>query len=51
MIEVINWLAYDPKAAVGEDFEGIAQMRLEAAMQPEVRRSFEAMFPPPASGT
>jgi 2-hydroxymuconate-semialdehyde hydrolase len=47
MVEVINWFAYDPKAAVGEDLEGIAQMRLEAAMQPEVRRSFEAMFPPP----
>ncbi len=47
MIELINWFAYDPKAAVGEDLEGIAQMQLEAAMQPEVRRSFEAMFPPP----
>lgn len=47
MVEIINYFAYDPKAAVGEDLEGIAKMRLEAAMQPEVRRSFEAMFPPP----
>lgn len=47
MKELINWFAYDPKAAVGEDLDKIAQMRLEAAMQPEVRRSFEAMFPPP----
>lgn len=47
MKELINWFAYDPQAAVGEDLDKIAQMRLEAAMQPEVRRSFEAMFPPP----
>lgn len=47
MKELINWFAYDPKSAVGEDLDKIAKMRLEAAMQPEVRRSFEAMFPPP----
>lgn len=47
MGDLINWFAYDPKAAVGSDLDKIAQMRLEAAMQPEVRRSFEAMFPPP----
>lgn len=47
MKELINWFAYDPKAAVGEDLDKIARMRLEAAMQPEVRRSYEAMFPPP----
>lgn len=47
MRELIDWFAYDPKAAVGDDLDKIAQMRLEAAMQPEVRRSFEAMFPAP----
>lgn len=47
MAEVINWFAYDPESAVGGDLEKIAEMRLEAAMQPQVRRSFEAMFPSP----
>ncbi|MBA2715240.1 MAG: alpha/beta fold hydrolase [Rubrobacteraceae bacterium] len=47
MKELINWFAYDPRAAVGEDLDRIAKMRLEAAVRPEVRRSFEAMFAPP----
>jgi 2-hydroxymuconate-semialdehyde hydrolase len=47
MVQVINYFAYDPQATVGDDLRKIAEMRLEAAMQPEVRRSFEAMFPPP----
>ena len=47
MVELINLFAYDPKAAVGDDLEKIAGIRMEAAMRPEVRRSFEAMFPPP----
>ncbi|MGH3089251.1 MAG: alpha/beta fold hydrolase [Rubrobacteraceae bacterium] len=47
MKEVINYFAYDPKATVGDDLDNIARMRTEAAMTPEVRRSFEAMFPPP----
>ncbi len=47
MVELINRFAYDPQAAVGDDLEKIAGIRMEAAMRPEVRRSFEAMFPPP----
>ncbi len=47
MKEVINYFAYDPEATVGGDLDNIAEMRTEAAMTGEVRRSFEAMFPPP----
>ncbi len=43
MRQVIRWFAFDP-AFVGDRLEEIARMRLEAALQPEVRRSFEAMF-------
>lgn len=47
MAELINWFAYDPRAAVGEDLKSIAEARTQSALQPEVRRSFEAMFTPP----
>lgn len=47
MKTIINYFAYDPEATVGGDLDKIAAMRAEAANTPEVRRSFEAMFPPP----
>ena len=47
MVELIERFAYDPRATVGDDLERIAEIRMEAAMRPEVRRSFEAMFPAP----
>lgn len=47
MAEIINWFAYDPHAAVGGDLKSIAEARTRSALQPEVRRSFEAMFTPP----
>lgn len=43
---MISWFAHDP-ATVGGDLNEIARMRLEAAMVPQVRRSFSAMFPSP----
>jgi 2-hydroxymuconate-semialdehyde hydrolase len=46
MAQILRWFAYDP-AVVGDDLEGIARMRLETAMNPEIRRSFSAMFPAP----
>lgn len=46
MTRLIGWFAYDP-AAVGGDLEDIAKMRLEAAMKPDIQRSFSSMFPEP----
>ena len=46
MAKILSWFAYDP-SAVGGDLEGIAEMRLEAALKPEVRRSYASMFPSP----
>ena len=46
MAQVITWFAYDASILSGR-LEAIAQARFEAAMQPDVRRSFEAMFPAP----
>jgi 2-hydroxymuconate-semialdehyde hydrolase len=46
MARILSWFAYDP-SIVGDDLEEIARMRLEAAMDPGVRRSFSAMFPAP----
>ncbi len=46
MARILQWFAYD-SSVVGEDLEGIARMRLEAAMKPGVRRSYSAMFPAP----
>ncbi|GIK37828.1 MAG: 2,6-dioxo-6-phenylhexa-3-enoate hydrolase [Chloroflexota bacterium] len=46
MAQVITWFVHDV-GIVSSRLEAIAQARFEAAMQPEVRRSFEAMFPAP----
>lgn len=46
MAKILGWFAYD-SSVVGDDLEGIARMRLEAAMNPDVRRSYSAMFPAP----
>jgi 2-hydroxymuconate-semialdehyde hydrolase len=41
---IIGWFLYDP-AFLGDRLEAIARTRYEAAMNPEVQRSFQAMFP------
>jgi 2-hydroxymuconate-semialdehyde hydrolase len=46
LAQAITWFVYDAGIVSGR-LEAIAQARFEAAMQPEVRRSFEAMFPAP----
>jgi 2-hydroxymuconate-semialdehyde hydrolase len=46
MAQVISNFAYDP-ATVGDDLDEIARVRLRAAMEPDVARSFAAMFPAP----
>lgn len=46
MAQAITWFVYDT-GIVSSRLEAIAQARFEAAMQPNVRRSFEAMFPAP----
>lgn len=46
MARILGWFAYD-SSVVGDDLDAIARMRLEAAMNPGVRRSFSAMFPAP----
>lgn len=46
MAKMLSWFAYDPMV-VGGDLDEIAKMRLDAALNPEVRRSFASMFPPP----
>jgi len=43
MRQVVRWFAFDPDF-VGDRLEEIVRIRLETAMQPQVRRSFEAMF-------
>ncbi len=43
MRQLVRGLASDPDL-VGDRLEEIARMRLEAALEPQVRRSFEAMF-------
>lgn len=47
MGQLINYFAYDPQSTLGGDLQNIARMRTEAALTPDVRRSFEAMFPAP----
>lgn len=42
----IRWFAYDDHF-ISDRLEAITEMRYQAAMQPEVRRSYEAMFPSP----
>lgn len=46
MKNAIRWFAFDEGFIQGR-LEEIARMRLEAALRPEVRRSFEAMWPRP----
>ncbi|HEY8341987.1 MAG TPA: alpha/beta hydrolase [Calditerricola sp.] len=46
MAQLIRWFAYDERI-VGDQLERISQMRFAAAMDPAVRRSYEAMFPAP----
>lgn len=42
----IRWFSYD-EGFIRERLDEVAQMRLEAALRPEVRRSFESLFPAP----
>ena len=42
----IRWFVYDD-AFLADRLDGIAKTRFEAAMNPDVQRSFEAMFPAP----
>lgn len=46
MAQIIRWFAYDERI-VEDQLDRISQMRFEAAMDPAVRRSYEAMFPAP----
>lgn len=46
LAQIIRWFVYDP-ASVGGDLDTIARDRLQAALDPVVRRSYEAMFPAP----
>lgn len=46
MAQIIRWFSYEEKI-VGDQLREIAHARYEAAMKPEVRRSYAAMFPPP----
>jgi 2-hydroxymuconate-semialdehyde hydrolase len=43
---LIRWFVYD-KAFLADKLDSIAQTRFEAAMNPDVERSFKAMFPAP----
>lgn len=43
---IIRWFVYDD-AFLGDRLDAIAKSRYEAAMNPDVRRSFMAMFPAP----
>lgn len=48
MKNLIRWFIYDDSNLVsGEQMEEMARNRFQAAMRPEVRRSFEAMWPRP----
>lgn len=42
----IRWFSYD-ESFIGDRLDEVARMRLEAAMEPEVRRSYESLFPAP----
>ncbi len=46
LANMISWFSYNQNTNK-EQLNEIAKMRYEATMQPEVRRSFEAMFPAP----
>jgi 2-hydroxymuconate-semialdehyde hydrolase len=43
---IIRWFVYDD-AFLADRLDSIAQTRFEAAMNPDVQRSFKAMFPAP----
>lgn len=43
---IIRWFVYDD-AFLGDRLDGIAKTRYEAAMNPDVQKSFRAMFPAP----
>lgn len=43
---IIRWFVYDD-AFIEKQLDSITTARYQASMQPEVRRSFEAMFPAP----
>jgi 2-hydroxymuconate-semialdehyde hydrolase len=45
---IFHWFVYD-ETFIADRLDAIAKARYEAAMKPEVRRSFEAMFPAPRS--
>ncbi|MBS0445237.1 MAG: alpha/beta fold hydrolase [Proteobacteria bacterium] len=42
----IRWFSYD-EGFIADRLDEVARMRLEAALRPEVRRSFESLFPAP----
>lgn len=46
MAQIITWFTYD-EGFISNQLKEIARMRFEAAMNPQVRHSFEAMFPAP----
>lgn len=46
MRQIITWFSWH-EGPQGEQLDAIAKMRFEAAMSPDVRRSFRAMFPAP----
>ncbi|RAK14960.1 2-hydroxymuconate-semialdehyde hydrolase [Anoxybacillus vitaminiphilus] len=46
MAQIIRWFAYD-ESFIEDQLDNISKMRFEAAMNPAVRRSYEAMFPQP----
>ncbi len=46
MAQMIRWFAYD-ESFIEDQLDNISKMRFEAAMNPAVRRSYEAMFPQP----
>jgi 2-hydroxymuconate-semialdehyde hydrolase len=46
MAQIISWFSYN-RNLLGDQLQDIARMRFEAAMDPEVRKAFAAMFPGP----
>ena len=46
MKNAIRWFSFD-EGFIEDRLDEVARMRLEAAMRPDVRRSYEALFPAP----
>lgn len=46
MKNAIRWFSFD-EGFIEDRLDEVARMRLEAALRPEVRRSYEALFPAP----